>query len=190
MGGKQTPQAVLHSWHRLLPALVCAGQLAQQAMLQIRSLKSMLGMLGPTNLACPALPATQPNRCPRELARRVEKYVLRRTREVNSRYLPPLSNYVVFCRCGGGMHGHAAQSRGACAATSGCVLIAGAAPPVAAVPLWPRAAMPPSSPLLPLPCRPTEVQLRLYSSVLGSGVVRKMLSATGSDFGDTVSAGL
>ncbi|KAI7843688.1 hypothetical protein COHA_002588 [Chlorella ohadii] len=65
-----------------------------------------------------------------ELARRVEKFVLRRTREVNSRYLPPLSNYVVFCL-------------------------------------------------------PTEVQLRLYSSVLGSGVVRKMLSATGSDFGDT-----
>ncbi len=31
------------------------------------------------------------------------------------------------------------------------------------------------------------MQLRLYSSVLGSGVVRKMLSATGSDFGDTVS---
>jgi len=28
----------------------------------------------------------------------VEKFVLRRTREVNSRYLPPLSNYVVFCR--------------------------------------------------------------------------------------------
>ncbi|PRW57845.1 DNA repair and recombination RAD54B [Chlorella sorokiniana] len=65
-----------------------------------------------------------------ELARRVEKFVLRRTREVNSRYLPPLSNYVVFCR-------------------------------------------------------PTELQLRLYSGVLGSGVVRKMLSATGSDFGDT-----
>lgn len=49
--------------------------------------------------------------------------------------------------------------------------------------------MPPRLHVLPLPCRPTEVQLRLYSSVLGSGVVRKMLSATGSDFGDTVSAG-
>lgn len=34
----------------------------------------------------------------RELARRVEQFVLRRTREVNARYLPPLTNYVVFCR--------------------------------------------------------------------------------------------
>ena len=34
----------------------------------------------------------------RELSRRVEQFVLRRTREVNARYLPPLSSYVVFCR--------------------------------------------------------------------------------------------
>ena len=33
----------------------------------------------------------------RELARRVEQFVLRRTREVNARYLPPLTNLVVFC---------------------------------------------------------------------------------------------
>ena len=33
-----------------------------------------------------------------ELARRVEQFVLRRTREVNSCYLPPLANYVVFCK--------------------------------------------------------------------------------------------
>lgn len=44
-------------------------------------------------------PATIAARVPRsELARRVEQFVLRRTREVNSRYLPPLSNYVVFCK--------------------------------------------------------------------------------------------
>ena len=34
----------------------------------------------------------------RELARRVEQFVLRRTREVNARYLPPLANLVVFCK--------------------------------------------------------------------------------------------
>lgn len=36
-----------------------------------------------------------------ELARRVEQFVLRRTREVNAKYLPPLTNYVVFVRCAG-----------------------------------------------------------------------------------------
>ncbi|KAL4434006.1 hypothetical protein ABPG75_000447 [Micractinium tetrahymenae] len=64
-----------------------------------------------------------------ELARRVEQFVLRRTREVNARYLPPLTNYVVFCR-------------------------------------------------------PTEEQLRVYSGVLGSSTVRRMLAPSGSDFGD------
>ena len=34
----------------------------------------------------------------RELARRVDSFVLRRTSEINARYLPPLTNYVVFCR--------------------------------------------------------------------------------------------
>jgi hypothetical protein len=35
----------------------------------------------------------------------VEAFVLRRTREVNARYLPPLSNYVVFCRWHGSGRG-------------------------------------------------------------------------------------
>ncbi|KAI3434723.1 hypothetical protein D9Q98_002784 [Chlorella vulgaris] len=64
-----------------------------------------------------------------ELSRRVEAFVLRRTREVNARYLPPLSDYVVFCR-------------------------------------------------------PTEAQLRLYRSVLGSSSVRSLLSASGNNYGD------
>ena len=34
----------------------------------------------------------------RELSRRVDSFVLRRTNEINARYLPPLTNYVVFCR--------------------------------------------------------------------------------------------
>ncbi|KAL4538177.1 hypothetical protein Ndes2526B_g05342 [Nannochloris sp. 'desiccata'] len=33
-----------------------------------------------------------------ELSRRVESFILRRGAEVNARYLPPLSRYVVFCR--------------------------------------------------------------------------------------------
>jgi hypothetical protein len=40
------------------------------------------------------------------------------------------------------------------------------------------------------PCRPTELQLRVYSAVLGSSSVRKMLNTTGADFGDQVGAGL
>ena len=34
----------------------------------------------------------------RELSRRMDSFVLRRTNEINARYLPPLTNYVVFCR--------------------------------------------------------------------------------------------
>ncbi|KAL0049394.1 hypothetical protein WJX82_001168 [Trebouxia sp. C0006] len=34
----------------------------------------------------------------KELSRRVDSFVLRRTNEINARYLPPLTNYVVFCR--------------------------------------------------------------------------------------------
>ena len=34
----------------------------------------------------------------RELARRVDSFVLRRTSEINARYLQSLTNYVVFCR--------------------------------------------------------------------------------------------
>lgn len=34
----------------------------------------------------------------RELSRRVDSFVLRRTNEINARYLPALTNYVVFCR--------------------------------------------------------------------------------------------
>ena len=34
----------------------------------------------------------------RELASRVDSFVLRRTNEINARYLPSLTNYVVFCR--------------------------------------------------------------------------------------------
>ena len=34
----------------------------------------------------------------RELSRRVDSFVLRRTNEINARYLPPLTNCVVFCR--------------------------------------------------------------------------------------------
>lgn len=33
-----------------------------------------------------------------ELMSRVEKFMLRRTAAVNSAYLPPLNNYVVFCK--------------------------------------------------------------------------------------------
>ena len=36
--------------------------------------------------------------CYRELARRVDSFVLRRTNELNAKYLPPLTNYVAFCR--------------------------------------------------------------------------------------------
>ncbi len=50
---------------------------------------------GNTIAACTCCAARAPRR---ELARRVEQFVLRRTREVNARYLPPLTNYVVFCR--------------------------------------------------------------------------------------------
>ena len=34
----------------------------------------------------------------RELSRRVDSFVLRRTNEINARYLPNLTNYVVFCQ--------------------------------------------------------------------------------------------
>ena len=68
----------------------------------------------------------------------------------------------------------------ACSCTAVC------AHPVESRPIWLMHQYFVSCTLLPT-CRPTELQLRLYSSVLGSGVVRKMLSATGSDFGDTVS---
>lgn len=33
-----------------------------------------------------------------ELTSRVEKFMLRRTNDVNCAYLPPLTTYVVFCR--------------------------------------------------------------------------------------------
>ena len=33
-----------------------------------------------------------------ELATRVASFVLRRTAQLNSKYLPPLSSYVVFCK--------------------------------------------------------------------------------------------
>lgn len=36
-------------------------------------------------------------------------------------------------------------------------------------------------------CRPTEEQLRLYSGVLGSSTVCRMLAPSGSDFGDQAS---
>lgn len=59
------------------------------------------------------------------------QFVLRRTSDVNAKYLPPLALYVAFCR-------------------------------------------------------PSPLQLRLYSAVLGSSSVRKLLSTTGADFGDQV----
>jgi DNA repair and recombination protein RAD54B len=34
----------------------------------------------------------------RELNRRKESFVLRRTAELNARFLPPLHSYIVFCR--------------------------------------------------------------------------------------------
>lgn len=33
----------------------------------------------------------------RELTRRVDAFLLRRTSELNARYLPPLTKFVVFC---------------------------------------------------------------------------------------------
>lgn len=70
----------------------------------------------------------------RELTKRVSQFVLRRTADINAKYLPPLALYVVFCR-------------------------------------------------------PSPLQLRLYSAVLGSSTVHKMLSTTGADFGDQVRDG-
>lgn len=34
----------------------------------------------------------------RDLSRRVDSFVLRRTAEVNAKHLPPLSKYTIFCR--------------------------------------------------------------------------------------------
>ncbi|GAB4818167.1 hypothetical protein N2152v2_005213 [Parachlorella kessleri] len=64
-----------------------------------------------------------------ELGKRVSQFVLRRTSDINAKYLPPLALYVAFCR-------------------------------------------------------PSPLQLRLYSAVLGSSSVRKMLTTTGADHGD------
>jgi len=69
--------------------------------------------------------------CCRELGKRVSQFVLRRTSDINAKYLPPLALYVAFCR-------------------------------------------------------PSPLQLRLYSAVLGSSSVRKMLTTTGADHGDQV----
>lgn len=70
-----------------------------------------------------------PSRPHRELSRRLAAMVLRRTAEVNAKYLPPCDLYVVFCR-------------------------------------------------------PTPLQLRCYSAVLGSTSVRSLL--TSSSVGDQV----
>ena len=105
--------------------------------------------------------------------------MLRRTREVNARYLPPLSNYVVFCRRGMGDGGWMLLL---CFA-GGAALPSSAA---AALLCSPAAPARPHPPRLPprVRRRPTAAQLRAYSAVLGSSSVRKLLSASGADFGD------
>lgn len=165
----------------LLPALVCAGQLAQQAVLHGACLAP------PTwrALLCPSPNQTAAPGSWRAGWRSLCCAARERSTRATCRRCPTtwssagaVGNVWTCSSITGSLRSNVwlRADRRCCPTSCSCAFMAACCNAT-------------SPPLLLLPCRPTKVQLRLYSSVLGSGVVRKMLSATGSDFGDTVSAG-